>query len=140
MCITGRFFELYRKNVYNWQLLETKQTPQKNFSLRWAEPKRNTPQFFSPAASKTRKKSQKCAQLAAIWKFWNIFTWRRICNFKTVLFFFREISPKFFRLRRAKIIGEDWGNPPIPPPSPEKLRFQVRQTNVHIWQHFGKKN
>ena len=65
------------------------------------------------------------------------------------IFFQGDIPPKYFRLRRAKISGGQLGGPSPPPacqprkkialPKPaEKLRFQVRQKNVDIWQVFGK--
>jgi len=65
-----------------------------------------------------------------------------------VYFFQEDNLTKIFRLWQAKIIG----NLPIPNPRKknsltrkyvqlaEKLNFQVRQKNVHIWQLFGKKN
>ena len=97
--------KLNSRNVYNWQLFETKQTPSKSFSPAAGRTERNILKFFSPAVSKTRKKSHKCAQLAAIWKFWNMLTWKQICNFKVCVFFEGDILQNFFRLRQAKIIG-----------------------------------
>ena len=54
MCITGSFFK------------QIKQKPENLLSPAAGRTQRNTPNFFSPAVTKTRKKSQKCAQVAAI--------------------------------------------------------------------------
>ena len=58
--------KLNSRNVNNWQLFETKQTPSKFFSPAVGRTERKTPKLFSPTKSKATKKSQKCAQLAAI--------------------------------------------------------------------------
>ena len=60
-----RLFEFYFRNMYNWQLFDTKQTPSKMSLLAaW-----NTSKLFFTRGEQDKKKSRKFAQLASISKF-----------------------------------------------------------------------
>ena len=129
----------------NWQFFETKQTPSKMFSPAAGRTERNTPKICLPAVSKTRKKSQKCAQLKVL-KHAHM---KANLQFQDLCFFFREIfSKKFSGFCGPKSLGR------TAPPQPckqkyrskkhvqpaEKLRFQVRQQIVpHLTAFWGEK-
>ena len=104
--------------------------PQNFFRLRRAEPKGTFPNFLS-TVSKTRKKSQKCAQLAAIW---NMPTWKRICNFKTCVFFQGDILQNFSACGGPKSLGTTGGAPPKPPKKIALPKNMYNQQNNYVFK------
>ena len=151
-CFFFSFFGkiLNSRNVYNWQLFETKQTPSKFFRLRWEELKGILPNFFVRGVRQEKNPR-------------NVHNWRPFESFETcsheanlqfqvLCFYFREIFSKNFSACGGPKSLDSTGEPPPSPNPPKKIAlpkkcitsrktaFSNRQKNVHIWQHFGEKN
>ena len=97
----------HSQNFFRLRQAEPKETLSKFFSPLAGRTERNTPKFFSPAANKTRKKISEmyAGDHLKVLKHTHI---KANLQFQDFCFFFGEIfPPKFFRMRRAKIIRED---------------------------------